>query len=967
MAMRVRADIRVGSGMWHFVLIVCMACLGVRLHVHAQTVEGSIRGVIRDAQGAVLPGVTVNATSALTPIEQSATTDSTGTYRLLSLPPGTYTVTLELTGFRKMMRENVIVRAGVNLALDVSMLVADVNEAVVVRADSPMVETRTAATTTNVSGSFQRELPLSTRHNWYDFLRVIPSTVSSDSTQVGSFSVNGADITSHVVQVDGADIAAGVQSSMSYLFGSSGIIQDVQIKTSGSDAAAPLGQGAVISVVTQSGSDKMSGNGEFLYKNRDWNGNNLPNGTTTASDLVQPEINIGGPLRRHKSWLFGSYRHARLVTGISRTATQLANDQLLIPNFTPFDTPTTSEQSFIKSTTQLSAGQRLQVFHQYGIDKRDLGGASEEAVYFRYNIGGHAASGSLESVWGPHLTSRLVMSFNNQSNPLALTVQNQPGRPIHRSVFLSNGVLQGSGALATIDNTQFATGQNAPATKFTVSFDMSYYHSGRFGTHDVQVGTYIQPKRLYSFTNLYPNNGFNLEEQVLRDPNNPAAGWVPFHRTIYDVTQFQTANVNSEDYAGYVQDSWKPSERLTVTAGVRIDKIKRRDRLFDVVVQDTTAIGPRLGLNYRLTSDSRNIARISFNRIHDAVSVGSGTTAGSASAGKTDLYDTDLDGTFETKIVTPAVTARTVNGVIDLNGYRQPHVNEFAAGYTRQLPGQITADVGVVYREYRDRPASIDVNSIYANNLFVGFVNPNVNQLYKLTSNVYNWPVYTGLSLQVAKNTSRVQLLGSYAREFRHLEGTWQPNDPASFLQPDAFANDHGIGMVTARTQNSLSGTDMANTSQWRDHVVRLMGSVQLPASFVASAAFTFQSGPWSGPIVTRLAAPDPLYGPGLITLPTGRVFQNPLATPIRFAYPSRGDGQFRLPSVKDLSVRVGRDFRVAGWRLSPSIEVLNLTNNGSPYEFQSGANQQYNTTAFQQGTGYQPPRSAQLSIRALF
>src|SRR5262249_28011665 len=156
--------------------------------------------------------------------------------------------------------------------------------------------------------------------------------------------------------------------------------------------------------------------------------------------------------------------------------------------------------------------------------------------------------------------------------------------------------------------------------------DATYYRSGRGGSHEVQFGTWLQPKLDIEFTTLYVNGGYYLQDEVLRDPNNPAAGTIPFHRTIIDSDRATSTLSHGRDYAFYMQDGWKPSPRLTVNVGVRADFVKRTDRLFDVVVQDSREIGPRVGVNYLVTADGRNSVRANWGIVHDAPSITSGTT-----------------------------------------------------------------------------------------------------------------------------------------------------------------------------------------------------------------------------------------------------------------------------------------------------------------------------------------------------
>src|SRR5688572_15280569 len=141
---------------WKAVALVVIGLLVPSAELTAQTVPvGTIRGTTVDQQGAVLPGVTVTAESPTVAGSKSAVTDLNGTYRLVDLPPGIYTLRAELQGFKRTVRPDVAVQAGLNLVLDLELTVGGVEETVQVDADTPMIERQSTTQTINVSGDLQ--------------------------------------------------------------------------------------------------------------------------------------------------------------------------------------------------------------------------------------------------------------------------------------------------------------------------------------------------------------------------------------------------------------------------------------------------------------------------------------------------------------------------------------------------------------------------------------------------------------------------------------------------------------------------------------------------------------------------------------------------------------------------------------------------------------------------------------------
>ena len=282
--------------------------------------------------------------------------------------------------------------------------------------------------------------------------------------------------------------------------------------------------------------------------------------------------------------------------------------------------------------------------------------------------------------------------------------------------------------------------------------------------------------------------------------------------------------MGARDNAVYVQDSWRPMPRLTATIGLRVDWIQGTDRLFDVVMLDDVAIGPRLGGTYQLTADSKNVVRTSWGRVHEApigLRIGA---AGTNRAARRDLYDLNLDGTFETELVEPSSTIRSTDREIDPNR-RQPFVDEWLVGYRRQFGGQISLDASFIQRRYRHRPALVETNGIYDQGVFRGYRNEAFNNIFLVTSNQWNWPVYSGFELTASKQTLRMQLLAGYTRAFQHLAGTWQPNDlrpsssPTSSRTPVASAPFRGRTRPTAcpgpPTHEIRCGSNTSAGSAW--------------------------------------------------------------------------------------------------------------------------------------------------------
>jgi hypothetical protein len=947
-------------------MLLTLSALLVPQTIFAQT-EGSIRGYIRDQQGAVLPGVTLTAMSPAAPTARTTISDPDGGYRLLNLPPGEYSVKAGLQGFDSVVRDNVIVRAGLNIGLDIVMKVGTVSETIEVKAEAPLLETSKAEAAVNVSGELTQSVPLAARRHWSEYLRFTPGAVATDGTQnqAATFWFHGAGFNSYETTIDGADMSSAQNPWPGYSDLPAGTIADIQIATSGLDASTPLGFGEASNVVTKSGTDALRGEATFSFTPRAWTGTNTPGGTSQYATLVQPELAVGGPLQKQHWWLFGSFRYRSGTFGVGRPAAQVAAMEALDSTFQPFDKNITGPIVFVKATGQLTTSHRLEGYVNRDTTTYGAIGSFDTGRFLDEWIGGWGSAARVSSIWTNWLTSQIGVSWNNKTFGRKMFNTSLPSLVVYQSAIPSSGGLTGVTQLATMQNA--ASVPTAPYSKWNIRADFSAHKTGWRGTHDIQFGTWLERNDIKNVT-TYPDNGFSLEWAVLRDPNNPAGGIIPFYKRNYDGVQVTASQGTFSDYAGYVQDRWSPVSRATVTLGLRIDQVKRFDDLFQIQAQNSTQFGPRVGVNYMVTSDQRNLVRASFVRVADAPSINQLLFAtGTNTLGFTEQYATKLDGNFNTTFVTPASTKANSNLVYDPN-YSQPVVDEWTVGFRRQLPGQVVVDVGFIHRDYLNRAALLEQNATFSGNVFTGYRNPTLNSVTLLTDDTWNYPVYKALELLVTKQTDRFQILASFTRSWSHLAGTWQPYDPALFIQPNAFPFDRGLGSNDNRLAASNNGLNATSGDPgWTPTIARVATVYHAPWDLNASIDYTLQAGLSSGPILTRMAVPDPQFGPPTVTLSNGRVVPNPLATTVRFAFPTRSDGQYQLTAMHVVNLRLGRQFQLGrDRRLALDASVFNVGNFGRYQGFLTGANQLFSTN-YGLGGNVQQPVSGQVSARFLF
>jgi hypothetical protein len=231
----------------------------------------------------------------------------------------------------------------------------------------------------------------------------------------------------------------------------------------------------------------------------------------------------------------------------------------------------------------------------------------------------------------------------------------------------------------------------------------------------------------------------------------------------------------------------------------------------------------------------------------------------------------------------------------------------------------------------------------------------------RVTNDVWTTPVYTALELTVAKQTSRLQLLAAYTRQWHHLDGTWRPDDIASIIQPDAFANERGVELVAPTSSYSTAINEAA-----RDHLVRLSANYNTFWNISLAGSYSFQSGHWSGPVLLQLPSGDPAFGPPTVRLSNGVTVTNPLSTLTRFAFSTRGEGQFKLDGVHVVNLRVARRFPFGRYGITTALDVFNVGNLGG-FQFLSTTGNQQASSTYQTGMSRQLPRSIQVSAGIQF
>ena len=920
-------------------LAIILATSGL---VFAQVGTGSLRGYVKDESGAILPGATVTATSEVIMSPSVSVSDGTGYYRILNLPVGTYAITAELSGFATYRQENIELRAGINLSVDVAMSIGGVEETVTVTAETPMLEIASPGNIMNVEGEFLNAMPIQARGNWSDFLELTPG-VNARPFDDGSgrmvYFGHATEHFAHVIQLEGMIASAYDDAQVTYVSMGADTIDDISVKTGGVTADEPMGTGIVMNVVTKSGGNNFSGSAGFAFQSFGMNGSNVVEqegsvGTPTTNRIKAFDGSIGGPIVQDKAWFYFVYRRADFGSGISRDPVDIerlnrfsgvplgggldTGPRGSIPIFEEFPNTSRGHQPYFKITSQLNADHQISGFYQYD----SVEGSGDREYNWSETRNGRTGGGlygaKVTSVFGTDTTSQFTFAYNDKSSDSPPGVQPRVGGinlqiEVHDAFTVSGGELDGTGRL--VAGGLRGNPSTNPSSFLLFRGDITHYKEGWGGSHEFKTGVFLAPRNRTKNTIFYANadaDGWYEEDHILIDPNNPSLGTRPFRRERRDVSSIDTYDARDRDIGVYFADSWKPTQRLTVNLGLRADFVKRFDNIANFTRMSTAVIGPRVGLSYMLTEDARNVLRGSYGRVHEAVNGRDAITryTGSAggSGGRSTLitqFDQNGDGIFDDPApdIDPP-SAGLIDPSVEFDSdLTQPYVDEFIGGYRTQLPGQLAIDAALVHRRYTKTYALTDVNGIYpephqTGNPFIGFgnVDPNRGIINQQTNNTWSKLVYTALEITATKRTRNFQFMAGFNRQWQHFAGDWNPSDPALFIQPGAFESTKALYMPRGNNEhNSLrTSSSLSYNPTWRQYSIRLGATWRAPGDFTIAGSFTSNAGPWSGAIIDRLSSSDPertQYGPARITLADGSTQANPLNTAYRFVGDTRGTG----------------------------------------------------------------------------
>ncbi len=706
-----------------WVLILVLASFGV---ANAQeTTSGSLGGTVTDAQGIAVPGASVIVTSA--GVSKTFTTGSDGRFFAPFLPPGTYMVRVELTGFSAIEQKGIQVRLGQRLELQgLTLKVGGITETIEVVGASPVVDT----SSTTIGGVLNAETiaKLPVGRAFTESLYMLPGVSDSSYAGRANPSIGGASGLENNFIIDGVNASNagfGAIGSFSRQFGSIGtgvtsdFIKETQVKTGGYEAEYGQASGGVVNVVTRSGSNEWSGSVfgylqspglEASYKQLD-----SPNGTvnTVGRQTSDVGVSLGGPVVKDKLFVFGTFNPSW------NTLTRTAPTGFPLASLGEVDTKRHTYSYAGKLTWQVNSNHRFDATFFGDPSKADNGPQTTAALasaaatkFSAIDYGGHSQSVRYDGIITPNWLveasyGRITNKFHTQPEIDEWAVTDRRVVP---------NVLTGGVGFYETDE-----GRNK---QFTIK-STHLFNAG--GSHQIRYG--------FAYEDIYylQGTGRTGPTFTLSDGNQTTTGGSVSIRpdvnygSIWRVTRAQTGpgrETTQQYWSVFLQDTWSIGKHLTLRPGVRIDNQKLKgSEQFPVCLSNEQFVGdtsgggtpvaceytfgplwgPRIGATYDLFGDGKTKLFGSWGRFYVKIPNDLAARSLSADAGVTvaDYFDAGLtrpvpQGTLALG-TTNHLTYAGLHPSTIAEGVDSTYSDEFVGGFEFEAAPRLS--VGVRYVE----------------------------------------------------------------------------------------------------------------------------------------------------------------------------------------------------------------------------------------------------------------------------
>jgi hypothetical protein len=719
---------------FRLVVAVVAVCLLASTHAFAQgggaSSTGSINGKVSDSSGAVLPGVTVNATSPNMMGVQSVVTNTEGMYRFPAVPPGTYTVSFELPGFSTLKREGIDIRLGFTAQINVELAVASLQETVTVTGESPVIDTSTTRTQQNFKLEQLQSLP-NARDMWA-LLAVTPAVMVNRVDVGGNRAGTQAGYTAYGftgqvrVLIEGINTTEGTGGAGFYFDYAS--LEEAFLGTTGQSAEMP-NPGVQSQFITKSGGNRFAGEYHLDWYNNALQGSNLPDSYlapnafkgTNGSNAIRPganeilgyydhDINAGGPIKKDKVWWFGTYRAQQ--------------NKVAQPNFQfdkTFDTKLWNAVG--KGTYQLNQKNKLIGYYQWG--QKTQPNRLPFATYtykspeqtFKQNSGSWVYKGE----WNGTISDKLYVEgrYGDFGYYFPL-VTNSP----------DNFFWHDTGALIS-EGAHQAQQLDRDRKQWTAA--ATYFLDSSKGSHTLKLGGELLKEQSWEGLTSRRGGTSNIEQVYANGVSTQVIFGIPTARSVNSLSAhndlLSRAALNAVGL--FVNDTWATG-RSTINLGMRFDRyhgwLPEQEQLGATVGPVSVAAktfaeshlytmsnlwAPRLGYVYDLSGNGKTVVKANYGFFwhNPGVVISQNANPNIASKSVTYTWNDQAacagcisgDKRWQPGEQVGNPTASALDGTVKLNpDIKAPYSHEASVFVERQISQTMGARVGFVYKTEDD-------------------------------------------------------------------------------------------------------------------------------------------------------------------------------------------------------------------------------------------------------------------------
>jgi len=692
---------------------VFLLFVGYASPVAAQLDTATVIGTIADSQGAVIPGATVVATNKNSGFVRSTISDADGRYRLAGVTPGGYEVVAELQGFSRALRQGLSFSLGSEAVLNFTLQLGAISEAVTVTAETPIVQTTTAAVETRLDRAAIDALPIIGR-SYTSLLRIAPGAQSSNGT-----SFVGSRGRSNQFNIDGVDNSEDISgySRQSLALDS---VQEVQILVTGFKAEYGQASGGVVNVVTRSGTNDLRGSGFFLFRDQSMMARSPYADRSLPADPFQRVHYggwLGGPIKENKLHYFLNYEREDRDTNTSSTRTLPASTANFSPATLQFLNQNNISVSLFgaggsirqvrpefidihnvtaKADGQLSNTQSVTGRYQLTHDTQPSG---QNGTLFDYN--GNTSFGRTNYA---NLNHKWVLG-SNKLNEFYLQV----GQTLEDFVTAFPALTN----LSVTGGFDLGGSSTYPQARkdwvYQVIDNYTWALSGtRTGEHAVKAGAQIKIFKSDGFFDSNFRGTYTFPSLAAFAAGTPS-------RFTQNQGNSNLARPN-QIYGFYLQDDWRPSTSLTLNLGLRYDyEGAKTEALKDVtgsagpgISRDRNNVAPRFGFSWAPGGSTSQAIYGGTGKYYDQVIL---NVIGNARFTPPKIIGIQIDNPAfpnpfggAQSVPTPSLSVIDDHLVTPWNWNTQ-------VGYRRELSRDLGLDVSFVYNRGYDQIGIINTNA----------------------------------------------------------------------------------------------------------------------------------------------------------------------------------------------------------------------------------------------------------------